>query len=64
MNGRDARRQALRRQLLALGAQFKDTPGYVLLDNFSGHLDFINRYLVNDADRPEFQAWLLQTFSP
>ena len=49
---------------LALGAQFKNTPGYVLLDNFSGHLDFINRYLVTDADRPEFQAWLRQTFSP
>jgi len=49
---------------LALGAQFKDTPGYVLLDNFVGHLDFINHYLVSDADRLEFQSWLRQTFSP
>jgi aminopeptidase N/puromycin-sensitive aminopeptidase len=49
---------------LALGAQFKNTPGYVLLSNFNGHLAFINDYLVSDADRPEFQAWVRQTFSP
>src|SRR5271157_421573 len=49
---------------LALGAQFKDTPGSVLLGDFGGHLDYINDYLVTDADRPEFQAWLRKTFSP
>jgi len=49
---------------LASGAQLKDTPGYVLLENFSDHLDFIDTYLVSDADRPELQSWLRQTFSP
>ena len=49
---------------LASGAQLKNTPGYVLLENFAGHLDLINDDLVNDADRPEFQAWMRQTFSP
>ena len=49
---------------LALGAQFKSTPGYVLLDNFSGHVQLINDELVSDADRPQLQAWIRQTFSP
>ena len=49
---------------LASAAQLKNTPGYVLLQNFSGHLDLINNDLVNDADRPELQAWLRNTFSP
>ncbi len=49
---------------LALGAQFKNTPGYVLLDNFTDHLQFVNDELVSDADRPEMQSWIRQTFSP
>jgi aminopeptidase N len=49
---------------LALGAQFKNTPGYVLLDNFAMHLEFINDNLVGDSDRSQFQVWLRQTFSP
>ena len=49
---------------LALGAQFKDTPGYVLLENFTGHLDVVHQDLVNQSDRPRFEAWLRQTFSP
>ncbi len=49
---------------LALGAQFKNTPGYVLLDNFAGHVAFIKDDLVTDADRSQMQAWIRQTFSP
>ena len=49
---------------LALGSQFKNTPGFVLLETFAEHLHFINDNLVNTADRPDFQSWLRQTFSP
>jgi aminopeptidase N len=49
---------------LALADQLKGTPGADLLDNFSEHLGFINNYLVTDADRPQFQAWLHDAFSP
>ncbi|HEX8800999.1 MAG TPA: M1 family aminopeptidase, partial [Terriglobales bacterium] len=49
---------------LALGAQFKNTTGYVLLDNFFTQLQFVDRNLVTASDRPAFQAWLNQTFSP
>ena len=49
---------------LALGAQFKNTPGAVLLMSFGHNLDAINDRLVTDADRPEFQTWLRTTFSP
>ncbi len=49
---------------LGSGAQLKNTPGYVLLHNFGDHLDVIVNDLVNDADRPELQAWVRQTFSP
>ena len=49
---------------LALGAQLKDTPGAVLLASYGQHLDFINQYLLTDADRPAFQSWLRNEFSP
>ena len=43
---------------LALGAQLKNTPGADLLASFGDHLNMINDYMVTDADRPAFQAWL------
>ncbi len=46
---------------LALGAQFKNTPGYVLLDNFAGHLQFINERPGERCRPTEIQAWLRQT---
>jgi len=49
---------------LALGGQMNNTPGSALLESFSRHLNFINDYLVTDADRPQFQAWLRNAFSP
>jgi len=49
---------------LALGAQFKNTPGVVLLEDFGHRLKGINDDLLTDADRPEFQAWLRTQFSP
>ncbi len=49
---------------LALGAQFKNTSGYVLLENFFNHLQFLEHNIVTVSDRPAFQAWLNQTFSP
>ncbi len=49
---------------LTSGAQLKNTPGYVLLQNFSDHLELIVNDLVNDADRPELQSWVRHTFSP
>jgi aminopeptidase N len=49
---------------LALGDQLKNTPGSALLEDFSNRLTFVNRYMVTDADRPAFQAWVHQTFSP
>ena len=49
---------------LALAAQLKNTPGSTLLAAFGKHLQVINDYLVTDADRPAFQAWLRTQFSP
>jgi aminopeptidase N len=49
---------------LALGAQLKNTPGATLLGSFGQHLNTINDYLVTDADRPAFQAWVRTQFSP
>ncbi len=49
---------------LALGEQLKNTPGSVLLKEFSNRLGFVSRYMVTNADRPAFQAWVHQTFSP
>ena len=49
---------------LALGAQLKNTPGAILLSAFGQHLNVISDYLVTDADRPAFQAWLRAQFSP
>ena len=49
---------------LALGNQFKNTPGYVLLETFFDYLDFVNDKLTNPADRPALHAWLIRSFSP
>ena len=49
---------------LAMGAQFKNTPGMDLLAAFGDHLDTVNNHMLTDADRPEFQAWLRTQFSP
>ena len=49
---------------LALGDQFKNTPGSDLLEDFSGRLDIINDFVVTDGDRPQFQAWLRNSLSP
>jgi aminopeptidase N len=34
------------------------------LAEFSRQLQIINQFLVNDADQPQFQAWVRKTFSP
>ena len=49
---------------LALGAQLKNTPGYVLLENFLDHVEYVSKDMLTAADRPAFQAWLVQSFSP
>ncbi len=49
---------------LALGAQLKNTPGAMLMASFGRHLDFINKYLLTEADRPAFESWLRTQFSP
>jgi aminopeptidase N len=49
---------------LSLGNQFKNTPGYVLLETFFAYLDFVNDQLADPADRPELHAWLIRSFSP
>jgi aminopeptidase N/puromycin-sensitive aminopeptidase len=49
---------------LALGEQFKNTPGATLLNGYADRLELINDYVVTDADRPQFQAWLRNAFSP
>jgi aminopeptidase N/puromycin-sensitive aminopeptidase len=49
---------------LALGAQFKNTPGATLLGQFGRHLNFVNDNLLTDEDRPAFQAWMRTQFSP
>ena len=49
---------------LALGAQLKNTPGSVLIENFNGHLAFIHDELLNDSDRPAFESWMRTQFSP
>jgi aminopeptidase N/puromycin-sensitive aminopeptidase len=49
---------------LASGAQLKNTPGYVLLENFTNHLEFVYNELVPSVNRPQMEAWLRQTFSP
>jgi aminopeptidase N/puromycin-sensitive aminopeptidase len=49
---------------LASGAQLKNTPGYVLLENFTDHLEFVYNDLTASADKPQMQSWLRQTFAP
>ncbi len=49
---------------LALGAQFKNTPGATLLGQFGRHLNFVSEHLLTDEDRPAFQAWMRTQFSP
>ncbi len=49
---------------LALADQLKNTPGSDLLSDFSTRLYFISDHMVTDADRPQFQAWLRNAFSP
>ena len=49
---------------LALGEQFKRTEGSVLLTSYFDKLEFISQDIVNPADRPAFEAWLRQSFSP
>jgi len=49
---------------LALGEQFKNTPGAALLNGYADRLELINDFIVTDADRPQFQAWLRNAFSP
>ena len=49
---------------LALGDQLKNTPGSAMLKEFGNRLGFVSRYIVTDADRPAFQAWVRSTFSP
>ena len=49
---------------LVLAVQLKNTPGSDLLSDFSNRLNFINDHMVTDADRPQFQAWLRNAFSP
>ena len=51
-------------EYLALGDQFKNTPGYILLESFFAQLEFVNDKLADPADRPAFHAWLRQSFSP
>lgn len=51
-------------QYLAMGDQFKNTKGSVLIADFLQRLDQINDDLVTDQDRPAFQAWLRHSFSP
>jgi aminopeptidase N len=49
---------------LALGDQLKNTPGSDLLAGFADRLELINDYVVTEADRPQFQAWVRNAFSP
>jgi len=49
---------------LNLAAQLKNTPGADLLADFQGRLGIISTELVTSTDRPEFQAWIRNTFSP
>jgi len=49
---------------LALGAAFKATPGYLLLNDFFKHLEVVSRNFVTPSDRDAFQSWINQTFGP
>jgi len=49
---------------LALADQLKNTPGSELLASFARRLTFISEHMVTESDRPQFQEWLRNAFSP
>ncbi|MGA8145564.1 MAG: M1 family metallopeptidase [Candidatus Acidiferrales bacterium] len=49
---------------MALAQDLKDDPSTAVMDLLSGYLQYANTYLVNESDRPQFEAWVRSTFGP
>ena len=49
---------------MALAEGFSNDRNRAVMDDLLGRLDYIDRYLVTDADRPAFQAWIRRVLQP
>ncbi len=47
-----------------LARDLKDDPSTAVMDQLTNYMQFANDYLVNDSDRPQFEAWIRATFGP
>jgi len=51
-------------EFLSLAEQMKDDPSTSVIGDIQGQLQFVHDYLLTDADRPQFEAWVRSTFGP
>lgn len=49
---------------MVLAGRMSADPSDAVIGSLSGQLQFVSDYLVNDSDRPQFEAWVRTTFSP
>ena len=49
---------------MALAEGYSTDRNRAVMDDLLGRLDYVNRYLVTDADRPAFQTWLRRVLQP
>jgi aminopeptidase N len=52
------------KDFMALAADLKDDPSTAVMDQLTNYLQYMTDYLVNDSDRPQFEAWIRSTFGP
>ena len=50
--------------VMNLAEDMKDDPSTTVINYLAGELQFVNEYLVTDADRPRFESWVRATFGP
>jgi aminopeptidase N len=52
------------KDFMTLAADLKDDPSTAVMDQLTNYLQYLSDYVVNDSDRPQFEAWIRATFGP